>query len=56
MKRQIDGEGDFVQETNDVINMIGDLTEGVGRMGWTALIPAIPLVGLIVFVAYTLSK
>lgn len=51
-----DSSDAFVQDWQALKNEIAEIPKGVQRLGWNALIPTIPLVGLICLVVWALTR
>lgn len=47
---------DCIEEARAIYRELIDIPKGVYRMGWTAVIPSVPLIGLAIFIWYILSK
>ena len=47
---------DFIEETKALYRELIDIPCGVYRIGWTAVIPSVPLIGLAILIIWTLTK
>ncbi len=45
-----------IKELKEIRDELIDIPMGVYRMGWTAVIPGVPLIGLILLIIWVLSK